>query len=239
MHRQTYVQYASSTAISIYYKILKLVLLQLLASRLQSQRRLQSSKVFSSRHSPIISGSHLTDMISFVLSNRKDELANLPESCLTARRNGITWHARYYPATTTSTVSSSPPSNIASLSSVSAPYSSSPLVSLQAPEFSAHRTIVNAASDAVPACHPCAACVLFQARVSWTDGCAPPARIVAEGAYQRAPHPYPWKHQHRGREDSTMTTTGSNHCVGRSPCQNTRFLEYYFSRRHPVDVHIL
>ena len=161
MHRQTYVQYASSPAISIYYKTLKLVLLQLLASRLQSQRHLQSSQVFSSRHSPIISGSHLTEMISFVLSNRKDELANLPESCLTARRNGITWQARYYSATPTSNVSSSPPSNIASLSPVSAPYSPSPFVSLRAPEFPAHRTIINAASDAVPACHPFAACVLF------------------------------------------------------------------------------
>ena len=160
MHRQTYVQYASSPAISIYYKALKLVLLQLLASRLQSQRHLQSSQV-PSRHSPIISGSHLTEMISFVLSNRKDELANLPESCLTARRNGITWQARYYPATTTSNVSSSPPSNIASLSPVSAPYSSSPLVSLRATEFAAHCTIINAASDAVPACHLCTACVLF------------------------------------------------------------------------------
>ncbi|KAH9988655.1 hypothetical protein BJV77DRAFT_1069920 [Russula vinacea] len=61
----------------------------LLASRLQSQRRLQSSQVPFSLHSQIISGSHLAEMTSFVLSNRKDELANLPESCLTARRNGI------------------------------------------------------------------------------------------------------------------------------------------------------
>ena len=161
MHRQTYVQYASSTAISIYYKILKLVLLQLLAYKLQLQRHLQSSQVPSSLHSPIISGSHLAEMTSFVLSNSKDELANLPKSPLTARRNGITWQARYYPATPTSNVSSSPPSNIASFSPVSAPYSSSPLVSLRATEFAAHCTIINAASDAVPACHLCTACVLF------------------------------------------------------------------------------
>ena len=97
MHHQTYVQYASSPAISIYYKTLKLVLLQLLASRLQSQRHLQSSKVPSSRQSPIISGSHLAEMTSFALSNRKDELANLPESPLTARRNGITWQVTILP----------------------------------------------------------------------------------------------------------------------------------------------
>jgi hypothetical protein len=94
-------------------------------------------------------------MTSAVLSNRKDELANLPESPFTvprgvdsARGNGVIWQARYYPP---GNPSSSTPSNAASLSPVSSPYSSSPWVNLRAPEFAAHRTIINTASDAVPA----------------------------------------------------------------------------------------
>ena len=103
--------------------------------------------------SPTISCSHLEEMPSVVLSNRVGELADFPESPVTVlrginttRRYGITKQTRHYPPN----VSSSPPSNVVSLSPVSAPYSSSPWVSLRAPEFATPRRI-NAASDAVPA----------------------------------------------------------------------------------------
>jgi len=92
-------------------------------------------------------------MTSVVLSNRKDEATNLPQttsttprSIDTARRNGTLQQARCYSSATVPNVSS-PFSNVASLSAVSSPYSSSPLVSLRAKDF-APQCPINATSDA-------------------------------------------------------------------------------------------
>ena len=88
-------------------------------------------------------------------SNRKDELAKLPEShpitprgADTTRRNGATYHARIYPPAMLSGASS-PLSTITSLSSASNPYLSSPWVNLQGHEYSPQR-IVHGASGAGP-----------------------------------------------------------------------------------------
>jgi len=87
------------------------------------------------------------------LSNRKDELAKLPElrpitprGADRTRPNGSTYHARIYPSATLSSASS-PFLAITSLSSASNPYLSSPWVNLQGHECSPQR-IVNGASDA-------------------------------------------------------------------------------------------
>jgi hypothetical protein len=92
---------------------------------------------------------------SVVLSNRKDEATNLPQTTLTtprgidtARRNGILQQARCYSSATVSNVSSSPLSNVKSLSAVSSPYSSSaPWVNLRANDF-ATQCPTNATGDA-------------------------------------------------------------------------------------------
>ena len=96
-------------------------------------------------------------MTSVGSSNRKDELAKLPDSypmtsrgTETTRRNGITHQARHYPPVTLPGVSSSPLSTFVSLSPASSPYSSSPWVNLRAHEFSPQR-IAHTASDAAPA----------------------------------------------------------------------------------------
>jgi hypothetical protein len=88
--------------------------------------------------------------------NRKDELTKLPEShpttprnTDTVRRNGITHNARYYPPATPPSVSISPFSTVASLSSASSPYSISPWVNLQGNDFSPQRSS-RAASDSAP-----------------------------------------------------------------------------------------
>ena len=101
---------------------------------------------------PATSCSHLVEMTSAVLSNRSDKLVDFLEPPSTVpridrpRRHGTTKQARYYPPNG----SSSPPSNVVSLSPVSAPYSTSPWINLRAPEFASPRTI-NAESDALPA----------------------------------------------------------------------------------------
>ncbi|KAH9970266.1 hypothetical protein BJV74DRAFT_262748 [Russula compacta] len=106
--------------------------------------------------SPIISGSRLVEMDSVVFSNRKGGLTKLSESPSTtqhgidaARRSGTTHHAKYGPPNTSAGVSSSPLATIASLSSVSLPYSSSPWVNLRVHEFASPRP-THGTSDVVP-----------------------------------------------------------------------------------------
>ena len=93
---------------------------------------------------------------SVFLLNRKDEATNLPQRQTTsttprgidtARRNGILQQARCYSSATVPNVSSSPFSNVTSLSAMSSPYSSSSWVSLRANDFSTQCPI-NATSDA-------------------------------------------------------------------------------------------
>ena len=88
--------------------------------------------------------------------DRKDEFTKMPEShpttprgTDTARRNGITHNVRYYPPTTPPSISFSPFSTTASLSSASSPYAISPWVNLQGHDFIPRRS-VRAASDAAP-----------------------------------------------------------------------------------------
>ena len=118
-------------------------------------RRL-SELVLQINQSPTIaSDSYLGEMASVGPSNRKDELAKLPEShpitprgTDTTRRNGVTYNARIYPPVTLPNASS-PLSTTTSLSSASNPYLSSPWVNLQGHEYSPQR-IVHGASDAAP-----------------------------------------------------------------------------------------
>src|SRR5258707_1364055 len=102
-----------------------------------------------------MSGLHLMETTSIVPSYRKDEFASLPGSPSTAprgvgtaRRNGIIQQARYYSSATVPNVPFLPLSNVASLSSASSPYSSSPCANLRAHDFVTQRATI-AASDAV------------------------------------------------------------------------------------------
>jgi len=105
----------------------------------------------------INTGCHLVETTTAVLSGREDEPTNLPElTSMTpravgkARRDGMIQQARYYSPAAVPNASSSPHSNVASHSSVSSPYSSSPWVSLRAHDFVAQRTINGASDAAVP-----------------------------------------------------------------------------------------
>jgi hypothetical protein len=81
--------------------------------------------------SSIFSGFHLVETTSVVqvISNRKDDATNLPQTTSTtprgmdtARRNGILEQARCHSSATVLNVSSSPLSNVASLGAMSSPY---------------------------------------------------------------------------------------------------------------------
>jgi hypothetical protein len=91
---------------------------------------------------------------SVVLSNRKDEATNLPQTTSamphgidTARRNGILQQARCNSSATVPNVSCSPLSNVAFLSAVSSSCSSSPWANLRANDF-VTQCPINATSDA-------------------------------------------------------------------------------------------